>query len=67
MTGFMIGMIVCLVLFNTSENVFILAIGLLLMVGHGISCWFNRCPHCGHNLCRHHIFIKYCPYCGEYL
>ena len=29
--------------------------------------WFYRCPSCGHRLGRHHFFIKYCPYCGNYL
>ena len=43
-------------------------VGFLSILTDLIMCiFFWKCPVCKHPLSHRHLFIRFCPYCGEFL
>ena len=62
-----IAFVICAMIASSTDNVIA---WVLTFVSIGVMFffyWFYRCPSCGRCLGRHHWFIEYCPYCGNYL
>ena len=57
--------VVCVLIARATDHILFWILAVAAFVAILFFNWFNRCPSCGRHLGRHHIFIEYCPYCGN--